>query len=126
MAAALPRPSDPLGLAAALAADPEAGALAPEEFAALHRRIWRRLATDLAGALAGSMDAAQLAEYAAAAHYQDVHPGTGDHTRAWIGANLPPDAAATAARLIRQAVMDAAQSIRTHPSPGPGGRGGNA
>lgn len=82
-------PTDPLGLAAALATIPEAAALNPTAFQALHAQAMTTLTSRLAARLTAHLNENQLAEYAAAASYQHTHPGTGDHTRAWIAANLP-------------------------------------
>jgi hypothetical protein len=80
---------DPLGLAAALACIPEAAALDSVPFRSLHDRALHRLITRLAARMTADLDENQLAEYAAAADYQHTHPGTGEHTRAWMAANLP-------------------------------------
>jgi hypothetical protein len=82
-------PTDPLGLTAALATIPEAAALNHAAFLALHEQALATLTSRLATRLTSHLDENQLAEYAAAAHYQNTHPGTGEHTRAWVTANLP-------------------------------------
>lgn len=85
---------DPLGLVRALRTLPAAAALSVEAFDVLHHDCLERLTRRLAIRLTAGLEAGQLEEYSAAADYQRSHPGTGNHTRAWIGANLPGDRAA--------------------------------
>lgn len=85
---------DPLGLVRALRTLPAVADLSVEAFDALHRECLERLTRRLSIRLTADLTAGQLEEYSAAATYQHSHPGTGEHTRAWIGANLPHDRAA--------------------------------
>ena len=93
--------SAPLGLARALRTLPAVAVLSEEAFDVLHRECLDRLTMRLAARLTAGLDVGQLDEYGAAAVYQSSHPGTGDHTRGWIAANLPDDRAAFAEELGR-------------------------
>ncbi|GHG58991.1 hypothetical protein GCM10012320_32830 [Sinomonas cellulolyticus] len=112
-------PHDPLGLGTAIEALPEAAHTRPGDLLALYRAAYTALCADLAEALTHRVTPAQLAEYAAAARYQHHHPGTGQHTRAWITANLPPHAARIAAACTSTAAARARQELQGRaPAPG--------
>ena len=110
---------DPLGLVRALRTLPAVAALPAEAFDALHQDCLEKLTRRLAIRLTSDLNAGQLEEYSAAATYQHTHPGTGEHTRAWIGANLPNDRAAVQEE-VNVIVQETSRTLTTPNHPGHG------